>query len=111
MSDPQKYRTREEVEEYKRQDPILILEDLMKKEGAWNDAKAAKQDEEAAAVVAESVAFAEASPEPALHTLYEDIYAEAPFFMHPGAGGNSGSSAGSSDGSKPTIGTSTGTRS
>lgn len=111
MSDPQKYRTREEVEEYKRQDPILILEDLMKKEGAWNDAKAAKQDEEAAAVVAESVAFAEASPEPALHTLYEDIYAEAPFFMHPGAGGSSGSSAGSSAGSKPTIGTSTGTRS
>lgn len=106
MSDPQKYRTREEVEEYKRQDPILILEDLMKKEGVWNDGKAARQDEEAAAVVAESVAFAEASPEPALHTLYEDIYADEPFFMQPGAGGAATHAAGSAGGS----GSSTGAR-
>jgi len=107
MSDPQKYRTRDEVEEYKRQDPILILEELMKKEAAWDEAKAAKQDEDAAAVVAEAVAFAEASPEPALHTLYEDIYAGEPFFMQPGAG----VTAGSATPSGPVAGASTGTRS
>lgn len=89
MSDPQKYRTREEVEEYKKQDPILILEDIMKAEGAWDEVKAAAQDAEAERATAESVEFAESSPEPALGTLYEDIYAGEPVFMAP-----SGSPAG-----------------
>jgi pyruvate dehydrogenase E1 component alpha subunit len=86
MSDPQKYRTREEVEEYKKQDPILILEDTMKQAKLWDEAKAAAQDAEADKLVAESVAFAEAAPEPALHTLYEDIYAGEAFFMAPSGG-------------------------
>jgi pyruvate dehydrogenase E1 component alpha subunit len=93
MSDPQKYRSREEVEAYKKQDPILILEELMKKEGIWKDALATEQDDAAAAMVAEAVAFAEASPEPALQTLYEDIYAGQPFFMQPS--GSGGAAAGS----------------
>lgn len=84
MSDPQKYRTREEVEKYKReQDPILILETLMKEAGHWDDARAAAQDHAAEEISKESVDFAERSAEPALHTLYEDIYAGEPFFMAP----------------------------
>ncbi|HOE36951.1 MAG TPA: pyruvate dehydrogenase (acetyl-transferring) E1 component subunit alpha [Kiritimatiellia bacterium] len=84
MSDPQKYRTREEVEKYKReQDPILILETLMKEAGHWDDARAAAQDRAAEEISKESVDFAERSAEPAVHTLYEDIYAGEPFFMAP----------------------------
>lgn len=81
MSDPQKYRTRSEIDEYKMQDPIVLLEELMKKEGGWDEKKAIAQDEAAEAMAAESVAFAEAAAEPALHTIYEDIYAGEPFFM------------------------------
>lgn len=83
MSDPQKYRTREEVEEYKKQDPILILESRMKEDGVWDEAKAETQDRAAEQATKEAVEFAESSAEPALHTLYEDIYAGEPFFMAP----------------------------
>ena len=88
MSDPQKYRTRDEVEEYKKQDPILILENRMKEEGVWDPAKAEAQDRAAEEATKDSVEFAENSAEPALHTLYEDIYAGEPFFMAPSGGPN-----------------------
>ena len=81
MSDPQKYRTRDEVDEYRKQDPIYLLEERMKAAGSWDEARAAAQDEAADAMAAGAVAFAESSPEPALHTIYEDVYAGEPFFM------------------------------
>jgi pyruvate dehydrogenase E1 component alpha subunit len=83
MSDPQKYRTRDEVEEYKKQDPILILDNRMKEENLWDAAKAEAQDRAAEEATKDAVEFAENSAEPALHTLYEDIYAGEPFFMAP----------------------------
>lgn len=81
MSDPQKYRTRDEVDEYRKQDPIYLLEEKIKAAGAWDEAKAAAQDGAADAMAAGAVAFAESSAEPALHTIYEDVYAGRPFFM------------------------------
>jgi pyruvate dehydrogenase E1 component alpha subunit len=86
MSDPQKYRTRDEVDEYKKQDPILFLETRMKEEGLWDDAQAEAQDRAAEEATKDAVDFAETSAEPALHTLYEDIYAGEPFFMAPSGG-------------------------
>ncbi|MBN2873890.1 MAG: pyruvate dehydrogenase (acetyl-transferring) E1 component subunit alpha [Spirochaetales bacterium] len=80
MSDPQKYRTRDEVDEYRKQDPIYLLEQRMLAMGAWDESKAAVQDAEADEMVEAAVAFAEASPEPAAHTIYEDVYAGEPFF-------------------------------
>lgn len=81
MSDPQKYRTREEVDEYKKQDPIYLLEQVMKEAGSWDESKAQSQDDEAESMATRAVAFAESSAEPAMHTIYEDIYAGEPFFM------------------------------
>jgi len=83
MSDPQKYRTREEIDEYKKQDPVLILDDYLKEQGLWDEQKAAAQEEKAVAITAGAVDFAEQAAEPALHTLYEDIYAGEAFFMEP----------------------------
>jgi len=81
MSDPQKYRTRDEVDEYRKQDPIYLLEEKMKASGAWDEARAASQDAAADEMAAGAVTFAESSAEPALHTIYEDVYAVRPFFM------------------------------
>jgi pyruvate dehydrogenase E1 component alpha subunit len=81
MSDPQKYRTRDEVDEYRKQDPIYLLEEKMKAAGAWDEERALAQDDAADTMAADAVAFAESSPEPALHTMYEDIYSQDPFFM------------------------------
>jgi pyruvate dehydrogenase E1 component alpha subunit len=81
MSDPQKYRTREEVDLYKKQDPIYLLEEKIREAGAWDAAKADAQDAAADTMSEKAVAFAESSAEPALHTVYEDIYSGTPFFL------------------------------
>lgn len=74
MSDPQKYRTKEEVEEYKTLDPIQTT--LTKiKENKWateDEIKAIQKD--VAKIVEESVKFAEESPLPDPSELYEDVY-------------------------------------
>ncbi len=75
MSDPGKYRTKEELEAYKKQDPILQLKSRMIDAGFIDDKAYASIDEKAKKRVNESVEFAESSEEPALHTMYEDILA------------------------------------
>jgi pyruvate dehydrogenase E1 component alpha subunit len=75
MSDPAKYRTKEELEDYKKQDPILILKSMMEKDGLISEEEYAQMDAKAKEISAQSVKFAEESPEPAASALYEDIYA------------------------------------
>lgn len=76
MSDPQKYRSKEEVEAYKKQDPIeTTLETIFKKKYATQaeiDAINAKIDTE----IEECVRFAEESPFPDDSELLKDIYVE-----------------------------------
>jgi len=66
MSDPLHgvYRTKEEVEEQKKRDPISHLVLALKEEGVLDDAALEGLDQEARAVVEEAVKFAEASPDP-----------------------------------------------
>lgn len=76
MSDPQKYRTKEEVEEYKKQDPIeTTLGTILKKKYATQkevDEITARIEKE----IDDCVTFAEESPYPDDNELYKDIYAE-----------------------------------
>lgn len=74
MSDPQKYRTKEEVEEYKQQDPIeRVLTTILKKKYA-TEKDIEKIREKVEDMIAEAVKFAEESPMPEAHELYEDVY-------------------------------------
>lgn len=76
MSDPQKYRTKQEVEEWMEQDPIVHCLNVIK-ENKWMTAKEIEEVEEwVKKEVAESVEFAENSPYPEAKELYEDIYQE-----------------------------------
>ncbi|NQY67565.1 MAG: pyruvate dehydrogenase (acetyl-transferring) E1 component subunit alpha, partial [Flavobacteriales bacterium] len=74
MSDPAKYRTKEEVESYKAQDPIeQVLETIVKKKYATTkDIEAIK--ERVAKEVKDAVQFAEESPFPDAKELFEDVY-------------------------------------
>ncbi len=74
MSDPAKYRTRDELEAYQKQDPILILRAVMGEAKMLDDDEYKKIDDEAKEVVQDAVDFAESSDQPALETMYEDIY-------------------------------------
>lgn len=73
MSDPAKYRSKEELESYKEQDPILILKTLMIERKMLTEEGYKKLDQELRSICDEAVKFAEESPEPELETLYEDV--------------------------------------
>lgn len=78
MSDPAKYRTRDEVDEVRKtRDPIDHVQELLTKKG-WADEVALKAiDAEVKAVVADAAEFARTSPEPEPSELYTDVYLEA----------------------------------
>jgi pyruvate dehydrogenase E1 component alpha subunit len=70
------YRTKDEVEEYRRRDPIKLLADRMRSAGALDDAGWDALDAEVKAEVEDAYAFAESSPDPEPDALYRDLYAE-----------------------------------
>jgi pyruvate dehydrogenase E1 component alpha subunit len=74
MSDPAKYRTKEEVEEYKQKDPIeTTLSTILKKKFAtMNDVEAINQ--KVMEEIDECVRFAEESPYPDPSEIYTDVY-------------------------------------
>jgi len=76
MSDPQKYRTKEELESYKAKDPIEAIKDAILKhkyaKASWFD----EMDEKIKGIVDEAVQFAEESPWPEASELYTDVYVQ-----------------------------------
>jgi pyruvate dehydrogenase E1 component alpha subunit len=70
------YRTKEELEEHMKRDPIVVLRMIMEQEDGWTDADTSKLDEEVKAVVQDAWDFADASPEPPLEALYEDVFVD-----------------------------------
>ncbi|MDO9608377.1 MAG: pyruvate dehydrogenase (acetyl-transferring) E1 component subunit alpha [Brevundimonas sp.] len=77
MSDPAKYRTKEEVDEVKKtRDPIDHIKTLLAAANATEE-ELKVIDNEIKAIVAEAVQFAQESPEPDPSELYTDVYVEA----------------------------------
>ena len=76
MADPELYRTKAEVEEHRRRDAIERLKRGMTADGFLDEAEWRTIVARVDAEVEEAVAFAEASPEPGLHTLYDHITLE-----------------------------------
>ncbi len=76
MSDPAKYRTREEVEKMKAEkDAIEHVRDLLLGAGLANEDELKAIDKQIKDVVNASAEFAKESPEPSVSELYTDIYA------------------------------------
>ena len=76
MSDPQKYRTKDEVQEYQEKDPITHVKNVLLDQ-KWMTADEIKAvEKEVKAEVEEAVKFAEESPLPEPHELYEDVYTQ-----------------------------------
>jgi pyruvate dehydrogenase E1 component alpha subunit len=77
MFDPQLYRTKAEVEEWKKRDPILRLANWMREAGMLHDKDVEKIEAEVKAEIDDAVAFAEAGKWEPVETLMRDVYAEA----------------------------------
>ena len=76
------YRTKEELEEYLKRDPIIVLRTQLQQAGQLTDDEFAKLDEELKAVVQDSWDFAEQSPEPPIEALYEDVLVDTTSDAH-----------------------------
>lgn len=77
MADPAHghYRTKEELDEQKKRDPLLLFSARLRREGLLTDTVHRQIEKEVAVVIQEAVDFAEASPEPPPEALFEDVHA------------------------------------
>jgi pyruvate dehydrogenase E1 component alpha subunit len=74
MADPEDYRTKEEVAQWRERDPIPAFSNLLEREGALTTEQREQIERDAMRGVEEAVEFAENSPFPDPGTLYEDVY-------------------------------------
>ncbi|MFK8295630.1 pyruvate dehydrogenase (acetyl-transferring) E1 component subunit alpha [Capnocytophaga canimorsus] len=84
MSDAQHYRTKEEVEEYKKIDPITQVLDVIIENKYATDEEIQTIDERVKNLVAECEKFAEESPFPSKNVMYDVVYEQEnyPFLPH-----------------------------
>ena len=76
MADPAHglYRTREEVEEARKQDPLVLLKENILKSQLGSETDFKQVEKEVGELVHESVTFADASPFPDPSSLHKDVY-------------------------------------
>ncbi len=76
MSDPAKYRTKEELEKYKERDPLAHVKHAIIDNNYADDKWFESVEEEVKNAISECVKFAEESDYPQAHELFEDVYVQ-----------------------------------
>ena len=77
MSDPGKYRTREEIDAVRKtRDPIDHLQERLLADGLADEAALKAIDADVKSIVADAAEFARTTPEPDATELYTDVYVE-----------------------------------
>jgi pyruvate dehydrogenase E1 component alpha subunit len=79
MSDPGKYRTKEEVEEMMKSDPVLLWGRRLLEQERFAQAELDAVDKEILAAIEAAVEFVEQSPDPPQESLYQDVYVRSPY--------------------------------
>jgi len=74
MADPEQYRTKEEVAQWRARDPIPAFGEQLIREGVIDEAERERIDVAALEQVDAAVTFAEQSPFPTAESLYDDVY-------------------------------------
>jgi pyruvate dehydrogenase E1 component subunit alpha len=76
MYDPQLYRTKEEVEEWKKRDPIALFQAYLQEQGLLNDEDIKQIEDEVAAELAKAIEFAEAGTWEPIEEMTKFVYSE-----------------------------------
>lgn len=79
MSDPAKYRSKEELEKYKAQDPIEEVLKVIQKNKLASQQEIDAIDKKVHEIVEDSVTFAEESPYPDADELFKDVYEQSDY--------------------------------
>jgi pyruvate dehydrogenase E1 component alpha subunit len=73
-ADPEVYRTKEEVQQWRERDPIAAYSKVLQEAGYLDEQGFEELDRKAIELVDEAVKFADESPAPALESLYDNVY-------------------------------------
>ncbi|MBC8464580.1 MAG: pyruvate dehydrogenase (acetyl-transferring) E1 component subunit alpha, partial [Bacteroidetes bacterium] len=79
MSDAQHYRTKAEVAEYQKIDPITTVLETIKEKKYATEKEIENINQEVKAIIANAVQFAEESPFPTEQDLYDSVYEQADY--------------------------------
>ena len=79
MSDAQHYRTKDEVKEYQKIDPINTTLDIIKENKFASDKEIEKIQSEVKEIIADAIKFAEDSPFPTEKDLYDSVYEQSDY--------------------------------
>jgi pyruvate dehydrogenase E1 component alpha subunit len=84
MSDAQHYRTKDEVEEYKKIDPISQVKEVILEKNYASEGEIKEIDKKVKVLVSECEKFAEESDYPPINQLYDVVYDQEdyPFVQH-----------------------------
>jgi pyruvate dehydrogenase E1 component alpha subunit len=85
MSDPGKYRSREEVEQMMESDPIQQWSKHLISKKKVEQAELDAIDKEILAEIDAAVRFVDESPDPPVESIYEDVYVRSPYIHMPAA--------------------------
>lgn len=77
--DPSRYRTKEEIEEWKRKDPIERFRSYLEKKGVWSKEYEQQVAKENDVLVIDSIREQEKIPRPDIKSMFEDVYAAMPW--------------------------------
>jgi pyruvate dehydrogenase E1 component alpha subunit len=76
MGDPERYREKEEIEKWRKEDPIGIFRSKLISEMDFSEKVLDEEEERVEKVIREAIQFAEASPDPDPETLFDHLYAD-----------------------------------
>ena len=79
--DPTRYRSEDEVEKWRKRDPIDRYKNYLKQRNLWSAEYENQLTEELNAQITKAIAEAEAAPALTLDSLFEDVYAEMPWHL------------------------------
>ncbi len=76
--DDSRYRSKEEIESWRKRDPIIRMQRFLKKKGLWSEEQDKALYEELEASLNKAVEIIESSPEVPFGWMFEDVFAEMP---------------------------------
>lgn len=79
--DPTAYRTEEEVDAWKKGDPILRLRQHLEHKGAWDDGQDEQWRQAVEAELRECISAAEQKPDPPLESVFSEVYRDQPWHL------------------------------
>ena len=74
MADPEEYRTKEQVAEWRERDPVKTFAERLVSEGVIEEGDPEEIDKAAVSRIDDAVAFADKAPFPEPESLYDDVY-------------------------------------